>query len=114
MIRIGAILRQTSLDEQIGDTLHALPGHAHAARDPSYGAGLIEDPAEHLPPGRSQATVGTELLSRLQKTGVEPKGREDDVGEQSASFGVGHRLRPVSARWNGATAAVNGTVHAAC
>jgi hypothetical protein len=53
MIRIGAILRQTSLDEQIGDTLHALPGHAHAARDPSYAAGLIEDPAEHLPPGRS-------------------------------------------------------------
>jgi hypothetical protein len=113
MIRIGSILGQTTLNEQIGDTLHPLAGHAHATRYPSHAAGLIKDPAEHLPPRGRKPAVGPELLSRLHETGIETEGGEDDIGQQCTGLGLDHRLRPVSPGRNGGRIAVQGSVHAA-
>jgi hypothetical protein len=113
MIRIRSILSQTALNQQIGDTLHPLARHAHATRYPSHAAGLIQDPAEHLPPRGGKPTVGPELLSRLHETGVETECGEDDIGQQRTSLGLRHRLRPVSPGRNGGRVAVQGSVHAA-
>jgi hypothetical protein len=113
MIRIGSILGQATLDQQVGDTLHPLAGHAHATRYPSHAAGLIKDSAEHLPPRGGKPAVGAELLSRLHETGVETEGGEDDIGQQGTGLGLRHRLRPVSPGRNGGRIAVPGSVHAA-
>ena len=114
MIRIGPILGQTTLDQQIGDTLHPLASHAHATRYPGHVARLIQDPAEHLPPGGSKPTVCPELLSCLHKPRIETEGSEDDIGQQRTRLGLRHWLWPLGSGGNGGgSAAAQGSVHAA-
>jgi hypothetical protein len=98
---VGTVLGQAIGNEQVGDALDALAGHAHAAADLGHGARLVEHAAEHLPPGRRQPALGGEPLGDLQEAAVEPERGDDDVGQQPAGFGMGRRVGPVLARRDG-------------
>ena len=106
MIRIGAVLRETTFDQQIGDALHALPSQAHAAADRCHAARLVQDAAKHLPPGGGQVAVGGEILSGLEEPCVEPESRQDEISQYGAGFGVRDGLGPGFARRHLAVARV--------
>ena len=82
--RVGPVLREAAVDEHVGDPLHPLARHAHAARDVGDAAGLVQHAADDLPPGGRQPALGSHLLRGLHEPAVEQERGEDHVGERLA------------------------------
>lgn len=108
---LGWYLRYSAFDDEVGDALHALPGHTHSPGDVGDGAGLVQHRAEHLPPRGGQAALGGEALDDVQKPTVEPEGREDHFGQHVTGFSSRGRRRSVPA-WRHEAVWITGDTHA--
>lgn len=103
---IGAVLRDASLDEQVGDAAYGLPAHPHPPSDLGQCAGLVEHTSQHLPPGRGQSTLGSESLRGLHQAGVQPERLQHQLGHGRAGLRDVRVVRP-GAAGRGAHAAIN-------
>jgi hypothetical protein len=61
------------------------PGLGHGVR-------LVQDAAEHLPPGHRDPAFDGKLLGDLHEPAVEPERRKDDLGQHRAGLGLRGRL----------------------
>jgi hypothetical protein len=94
VVRVGPILGEAAVDEEVGDALYRLTGHAHPPPDLRDGVRLIEDAAHHLPPRGGDFTIGGKALGNIEETPVQPEGRHDHFRQQAALLRVRQRLGP--------------------
>lgn len=89
--RVGEVLGEALVDEQVGDALHGLAGDAHGPGDPGDGQGPPQDGAQDLPPGRGQPDRAGQLLGDTEELAVQPEHGQRDAGQQLLVRGLrGH------------------------